>query len=650
MKRNKAIATLAGIALLALMLGTPVLAQQLPDDVQGDWTIYSTNVENGETVVKHIQIAQYGDRITGSFEGPNQSGPIQGQINGHHIHFSTVTRNVLSFWGQVYGDNMSGTYGLHGKHAAWQAVRATSASATSPPTGTVYASQPVLAPPAPPAPQPQYAAQPEYVAQPATVSTTTPSSSSAPAPAPLSVEQLDALVAPIALYPDALVAQVLAAATNPDQVSYADNWLAQNKNLTGTALAQAIDQQAWDPSVKALTQFPSVLDNLAHNLSWTSSLGQAFANQQPDVMAAVQTMRSRAQAAGTLQSNSQIAVTQPAANTIVIQPANPQVVYVPQYNPAIVYGASVVVPLYVPPQVPVASVGVFFGSGVTVGATFGGGGWGWNAWNVNWGGWGGGGSTVIYNNNTYINNRTWNNTNYNGYRPWANGAAGSQNHAYYAANGNYHPDANYHPGTDTHYGPNGAYHPNGYYGPDGGWHTGPVNHAGGATGSENTAYYGANGTYHPVAGYKPGEDTHYGPNGADHPNGYYGPDGGWHEDKPGTNPADQPNGGNNGNHGLIGGNGGVQNPNAGQAHPGLGAKPNSGSSGVQRPAQPNNRGSQSFSAQNHSRFSGDGAANRAESNRGRSSMAANRPPQRIAREQHAPAEHHSGGGGGGHRR
>jgi hypothetical protein len=657
MKRNKAIATLAGIALLALMLGTPVLAQQLPDDVQGDWTIYSTNVENGETVVKHIQIAQYGDRITGSFEGPNQSGPIQGQINGHHIHFSTVTRNVLNFWGQVYGDNMSGTYGLHGKHAAWQAVRAMSASAASPPTGTVYASQPVLAPPAPPAPQPQYAAQPEYVAQPATVSTTTPGGSSAPAPALLLAEQLDALVAPIALYPDALVAQVLAAATNPDQVSYADNWLAQNKNLTGTPLAQAIDQQSWDPSVKALTQFPSVLDNLAHNLSWTSSLGQAFANQQVDLMAAVQTMRSRAQAAGTLQSNSQITVTQPTTNTIVIQPANPQVVYVPQYNPAIVYGASVVVPLYVPPPVPVASVGVFFGSGVTVGATLGGGGWaagfgwGWHAWNVNWGGWGGGGSTVIYNNNTYINNRTWNNANYNGYHPWANGAAGSQNHAYYAANGTYHADANYHPGADTHYGPNGAYHPSGYYGPDGGWHPGSVNHAGGATGSENTAYYGANGTYHPVAGYHPGEDTHYGPNGADHPNGYYGPDGGWHEDKPGTNPADQPNGGNNGNHGLIGGNGGVQNPNAGQTQPGLGAKPNSGSSGVQRPPQPNNRGSQSFSAQNHSRFSGDGAASRAESNRGRSSMAANRPPQRMPREQqHAPAEHHSGGGGGGRRR
>ena len=162
--------------------------------------------------------------------------------------------------------------------------------------------------------------------------------------------------------PMRLVAQVLAAATNPDQVAYADDWLAQNRNLTGPALAQAVDQQSWDPSVKALTQFPSVLDNLAHNLSWTSSLGQAFANQQADVMAAVQAMRAKAQAAGTLQSNSQITVTQPTPTTIVIQPANPQVVYVPQYNPAVVYGAPVVVPLYVPPPLPVASVGLYFGT------------------------------------------------------------------------------------------------------------------------------------------------------------------------------------------------------------------------------------------------------------------------------------------------
>jgi len=625
MKRKKAILSLASLIFLFLMFCTTMPAQQPPDNVGGNWTIYSTSVQNGETVVKHVQIEQYGNSLTGHFEGPDQSGPIQGQINGHHIRFSTVTRNVLNFWGQVSGNEMSGTYGLHGKHAPWQAVRPAAASVADPPTGTVYASQPVLVPPAPvPQPTPQPAID------------SAPSGASAPTPAPLSQAQLEGLVAPIALYPDALVAQVLAASANPDQVAYADGWLAQNKNLTGAALAQAVDQQSWDPSVKALTQFPSVLDNLAHNLSWTSSLGQAFVNQQADVMAAVQTMRAKAQAAGTLQSASQITVTQPSPNTIVIQPANPQVVYVPQYNPAVVYGTPIAVPLYVPPPVPVASVGLYFGSGVAVGAVVAGGGWGegwgWHAWNVNWGGWGGGGSTIIYNNNTYINNHIWNNRPYNGYRPWAGGATGTGNNAYYAANGTYHPEANYHPGTDTHYGPNGQYRANGYYGPDGGWHP-DVNHAGGATGTENPGYYDKNGSYHPDPGYRPGTDTHYGPDGAYHPNGYYGPDGGWHNDAPGTKPADQPNGGPNGNHGLIGGNGATQHqPST------LGTQDRLGGS---QEARTNSNGSKQL----HSPMSGYGRSARAESNRGHASMHPS-GTQRAAMRR--PAMHsqpaHNGGG------
>ncbi len=608
MKTINTALSVAVLALISLILSNTALADTPPDNVQGDWTIYSTNLQNGETVVKHVQIAQYGNRITGYFEGPYQSGPIQGRVNEHHIVFSTVTRTVITFRGQIYGDSMSGLYGIHGKHAPWQAVRPATAVAPVPPsTGAVYQSQPVLAPPVEqtayqaPAPAtafaPQPAAQPEgqpatnYSTQSASQATSqaAPSQGTAgPAPAPLSADQLDSLVAPIALYPDALVAQVLAAATNPDQIAYADDWLAQNRNLTGAALAQAVDQQSWDPSVKALTQFPSVLDNLAHNLSWTSSLGQAFANQQADVMAAVQAMRAKAQGAGTLQSNSQITVTQPTPTTIVIQPSNPQVVYVPQYNPTVVYGAPVVVPFYVPPPVPVASVGLFFGSGITIGAAFGGGGWvgggfgwGWHAWGVTWGCCGGGGSTtIIYNHNTYINNHTWNNhNNYNGYHPWGGGAAGSQNHAWYGANGTFHPDGNY----------------------------------------------------------KPGEDTHFGPNGGYHPNGYFGPDGGFHPDK-GTGPNNTPNGGNNGNHGLIGGNGGVQRAGAG-----------SNNGGGQLLGQ--NRGGDSRlagSEQNRSRFSGDGATNRMESNRGRGSMAGRSQP-RMARE-HAPAEHRSFGGGGGRRR
>jgi hypothetical protein len=272
------------------------------------------------------------------------------------------------------------------------------------------------------------------------------SSTAAPAVAPLTSDQLDSLVAPIALYPDALVAQVLAASCYADEVAFADDWLSQNQNLQGAALTQAVDQQLWDPSVKALTQFPSVLHNLAKNLSWTSNLGQAFTNQQSDVMAAVQVMRARAQAAGTLQSSSQIKVVQQGAQTIVIEPANSNVVYVPQYNPAVVYGAPLLVPAYTPP-VAVAS-GISFGAGVAIGAAIGGGGgfvgggfgggWGFGAWGMNWGG--GGGGNINYNNNTYINrtviNRNSNNNNNNGNRNNNNGNRDYGNNTFNRNNGN----------------------------------------------------------------------------------------------------------------------------------------------------------------------------------------------------------------------
>jgi hypothetical protein len=159
--------------------------------------------------------------------------------------------------------------------------------------------------------------------------------------APLSAEQLQQLVAPIALYPDVLVAQVLGAATFPDEVAAANSWLQQNNRLTGSSLMQAVDKQPWDPSVKALTQFPSVMDNMAKNLTWTFSLGEAYHSQAADVMTAVQTLRAKAEAAGNLRSGSQITVVQQSPQVIVIQPTNPQVVYVPQYNPTVVYGAPV---------------------------------------------------------------------------------------------------------------------------------------------------------------------------------------------------------------------------------------------------------------------------------------------------------------------
>jgi hypothetical protein len=234
-------------------------------------------------------------------------------------------------------------------------------------------------------------------------------------PAPLSTSDLQALVAPIALYPDALVAQILAGATFPDQVAVADYWLQQNKNLTGNALMQAVDQQSWDPSVKALTQFPSVLDNLAKNLTWTSSLGEAYHNQSADVMAAIQTLRAQAKAKGNLQSSPQITVVQQTPQTIVIQSANPQVVYVPQYNPAVIYGYPYVVPSYVAPAYStgdmVAASLLSFGAGIAVGAMMSGGccGWGYSSWNCGWHG-----TAVVYHGGSYYGNSAWHGGYYNG--------------------------------------------------------------------------------------------------------------------------------------------------------------------------------------------------------------------------------------------
>src|SRR5271169_1026824 len=145
-----------------------------------------------------------------------------------------------------------------------------------------------------------------------------------------STDRLDQLLAPIALYPDALVAQILAGSTYPTQIVEADRWLKQNSNLKGEELGTAVDSQPWDESVKALTQFPSVLDNMSTNLSWTSALGDAYFNEQEAVTATVQKLRRQAKDAGNLKSTQEQTVTT-QAQTIVIQPATPQVVYVPVY-------------------------------------------------------------------------------------------------------------------------------------------------------------------------------------------------------------------------------------------------------------------------------------------------------------------------------
>jgi hypothetical protein len=265
----------------------------------------------------------------------------------------------------------------------------------------------------------------------------------APAPAgnptegaPQSASQLQSLVAPIALYPDSLVAMVLTASTFPDQVAVADYWLQQNQSLTGSALAQAADAQSWDPSVKALTTFPSVLDNMAKNLTWTSSLGEAYHNQQSEVMTAIQTDRAQAKAQGNLKSGSQITVTQQSPDVIVIQPANPAVVYVPTYDPAVIYGYPYVVPGYVAPVytgADVAAAGLIgFTAGIAVGAMFHGGccSWGWSSWNCGWHG-----TAVVYHGGAYYGNSAWHGGYYNGGYHGGYGYNNAYNHGGY--NNNY---------------------------------------------------------------------------------------------------------------------------------------------------------------------------------------------------------------------
>jgi hypothetical protein len=216
-------------------------------------------------------------------------------------------------------------------------------------------------------------------------------------PVQQSTQELQQLVAPIALYPDALVAQILAASTYPAEIVEADRWMQTHPNLKGKDLAEEVDQQSWDPSVKALTQFPSVLENMDKNLSWTSSLGDAYANQQQDVSAAVQALRQQARKAGHLSSNDQEQVTT-QDNSVVIEPVDPDVVYVPAYDPWLVYGFPI---MAYPGWYPVPGIffdgpEISFGLGFGIGF-FGGYGWGWHNWGYDWHG-----RSVMFNHNTYI--------------------------------------------------------------------------------------------------------------------------------------------------------------------------------------------------------------------------------------------------------
>lgn len=225
-------------------------------------------------------------------------------------------------------------------------------------------------------------------------------------------DQLDALVAPIALYPDNLLAQVLVAATYPLEIVQLNQWLQKNPDLVKDQkkLTAAVQKQPWDASIQAMAALPDVVKWLSDDVQWTTDLGNAFLAQQKDVMAAVQRMRNKAQDKGALKSNEQMTVqtqTVESQEVIVIQQSNPQVVYVPSYNPVTVYGTIgyPYPPIYYPPYygtgAAIAAGAIGFGVGVAMGAAWGGG-WGWGC------GWGGGDVDINVNNNfnrnTNINN------------------------------------------------------------------------------------------------------------------------------------------------------------------------------------------------------------------------------------------------------
>ena len=214
-----------------------------------------------------------------------------------------------------------------------------------------------------------------------------PSAPPSPPAQPLSPDQLDTLVAPVALYPDALLSEVLVAATYPLEVAEAPQWLQQNRNLQGQQLMAAAREQNWDPSIQALVAFPDVINLLSSNIRWTTDLGNAFLAQQADVMNAVQRMRAQAKAAGKLNSNPQETVTtetQGDQSAIDIQPANPQVVYVPQYDPEYIWGPPAY-GYYPPLDYPdYYGYGYGFGPGIYIGGFFGGLGWGGWGWGPNW--------------------------------------------------------------------------------------------------------------------------------------------------------------------------------------------------------------------------------------------------------------------------
>lgn len=218
----------------------------------------------------------------------------------------------------------------------------------------------------------------------------------------LSDEQLDSLVAPLALYPDPLLAQTLVACTYPLEIVQLQQFLEKNKDLKNKALTDAVMKQDWDPSIQAMAEFPDLVNQLAENIRWTNDLGNAFLAQQDDVMNAVQRMRTKAVDKGALKTTEQQKVETKVVEdktVVVVEPSSPDVVYVPSYDPVAVWGAPYYpYPAMAYPVYPAGGMLLSFGAGMAVGAAWGHGGWGWNC------GWGGHNDVNINRNNSFVNN------------------------------------------------------------------------------------------------------------------------------------------------------------------------------------------------------------------------------------------------------
>ncbi|MFL6719208.1 MAG: DUF3300 domain-containing protein [Burkholderiaceae bacterium] len=286
------------------------------------------------------------------------------------------------------------------------------------PVAPPASASPSPTPPPPPAPQP--------AAPPAT--TAPPPAATAPNGKTFSQKELDQLLAPIALYPDALLAQILMASTYPLEVAVAERWVKANPNLKGKALEDALQQQSWDPSVKSLTVLPQVLTMMSEKIDWTQKLGDAFLAQQQDVMATAQALRRKATEQGTLkESPEQKVITEQAGGETVIriEPASPNVVYVPTYNPTVVYGGwpypDYPPYYYYPPGYAAGTMLFGFTAGAIVGSAL----WG----NCNWGGGSVNINTTRYNNfnRSNVQNGNWShNAQHRGAVPYRDKAVSQQ--------------------------------------------------------------------------------------------------------------------------------------------------------------------------------------------------------------------------------